>query len=87
MTSDYADYFETKPSTGYETPDLRLHAGRRDAVPAGRQHRGRLGGGAADPRRLGQGRGAAPLLRGRQPRPAEADTLLERDGRHWQKIV
>src|SRR5207237_10685672 len=44
---------------------LRLHARRRDAVPARRQHRGRLGRRAAAPRRL-EGPPAArlPELRG-----------------------
>ena len=36
---------------------LRLHDRRRDAVPARRQHRGRLARGAAVPRCLGQGPG------------------------------
>ena len=50
--------------------DLRLHDRRRDPVPARRQHRGRLAGGAADPRRLGR-QSAAGLSR-TMPRAAAA---------------
>ena len=84
MNFRYSDYFKSAPSTGYETLDLRLHDRRRDPVPAGRQRRGRLGGGAAAARCLvGRARPwciGTRLARRARPRPT---TCWRSDGRKW----
>ncbi len=69
---------------GLRDPALRLHDRRRDAVPAGRQHRGGLGGGG--PAAQGLAAGEPGPLRRRQRRPEGGDDLLARDGRHWLGI-
>ena len=55
---------ERRPSTGYERLLLRLHDGRRDAVPAAGHGRSRLDDRRADPRRVeGAARPRLPELR------------------------
>ena len=68
MDFAYKTYFTVGAQHRLRNADLRLHDRRRDAVPARRQRRGRLAGGAADPRRLGEQ--SAPRLSRTMPRAA-----------------
>ncbi len=88
MTFKYKDYFETAPSTGYETLVYDCMIGdatlfqRADAVEAGwRVVDPLLQSWEADPKRNFQ-----PYAGGSQG-PAIADELLARDGRRWHPLV
>ena len=68
-TSATPSYFKAEPQHRLRDADLRLPDRRPDAVPARRQHRGRLVRGAADPATLGRADHPAGPLPGRQRRP------------------
>jgi glucose-6-phosphate 1-dehydrogenase len=88
MTFNYEDYFDTPPSTGYETliydcmiGDAILYP-RADGIEAG----WRVVQPFLDAWRDGPGRGLATYRAGSDG-PVEADELLARDGRHWRPIA
>ncbi len=88
MDFAYKTYFASAPSTGYETLIYDCMIGDATAVPARRQHRGRLAGGAADPRLLGGQpcQGASRPDAAGSDGPAAADELLARAGRAWRPL-
>ena len=88
MNFSYKDYFNTEPTTGYETLGLRLHDRRRDAVQPGRRGRSRVGSGAADPRSVADDK-TVPLeiYPAGSAGPEAADNLLWRSGRQWRAIA
>ena len=87
MTFNYADYFQAEPSNGYETllydcmiGDASLFQ-RADNIEAGWSIvQPILDAWAAD--RINQ----IPIYPAGSEGPAEADALIERDGRHWRPI-
>ncbi len=88
MTFKYKDYFESAPSTGYETLVYDCMIGdatlfqRADAVEAGwRVVDPLIQSWAADPKRNFQ------LYSGGSQGPAIADELLACDGRRWHPLV
>jgi glucose-6-phosphate 1-dehydrogenase len=87
MRFNYADYFETKPSTGYETLIYDCMLG--DATLFQRADNIEAGWAVVQPILDAWARDEEPphFYEAGSPGPREADALLERDGRHWQKIV
>ena len=76
MNFSYKDYFNTEPTTGYETLDLRLHDRRCDAIQPGGRRRSRVGGRAADPRSMAERQdGSARNLSGRERRSRRPRTI------------
>ena len=88
MDMSYRDYFDGTPSTGYETLIYDCMIGdatlfqRADNVEAG----WRVVQPVLDAWR-DAGRGALPVYAAGSSGPAEADALLEREGRYWRAIV
>ena len=69
MDFRYKDYFHTEPSTGYETLVYDCMIGEAILFHRADWRRGRVGGGAADPRSVERGQdGAARILSSRQRR-------------------
>jgi glucose-6-phosphate 1-dehydrogenase len=88
MTFKYEDYFDVSPSTGYETliydcmiGDAILYP-RADGIEAG----WRVVEPFLEAWRDAPSRGLA-LYRAGSEGPAEADALLQRDGRRWRTIA
>jgi glucose-6-phosphate 1-dehydrogenase len=88
MTFEYGDYFDTSPSTGYETliydcmiGDAILYP-RADGIEAG----WRVVQPFIDAWREAGGEGLATYRAGSEG-PAEADALLAKDGRRWRPIA
>jgi glucose-6-phosphate 1-dehydrogenase len=88
MTFKYEDYFDTAPSTGYETliydcmiGDAILYP-RADGIEAG----WRIVQPFMDAWRAANGTGLATYPAGSEG-PAEADRLLSADGRRWRAIA
>jgi glucose-6-phosphate 1-dehydrogenase len=88
MTFKYEDYFDTAPSTGYETliydcmiGDAILYP-RADGIEAG----WRVVQPFIDAWRQADGQGLATYRAGSEG-PAEADRLLAEDGRRWRPIA
>jgi len=88
MTFKYEDYFDVAPSTGYETliydcmiGDAILYP-RADGIEAG----WRIVQPFMDAWRVANGKGLA-TYRGGSDGPAEADWLLNADGRRWRAIA
>jgi glucose-6-phosphate 1-dehydrogenase len=88
MTFNYEDYFETPPSTGYETLIYDCMIGdailfpRADGIEAGWS----VVQPFLDAWRNAGAEGLASYRAGSDG-PAEADQLLARDGRHWRPIA
>ncbi len=87
MAFNYADYFKSAPSTGYETLLYDAMMGdptlfqRADTIEAGwRIVQPILDAWAAD------GAAQLPLYAAGSAGPAEADALLARDGREWRAL-
>ena len=88
MNFEYADYFGTQPSTGYERLLHDCMIGDRDAVPARRHGRSRMVRGQSGCSTSGKRcrRATSPTMPpapGGRKRPTN---LLERDGRHWRNF-
>src|SRR6516165_3906927 len=88
MTFEYEDYFDTAPSTGYETLIYDCMIG--DAILFQRADGVEAGWRAVQPF-LDAWRNAGPkglaVYKAGTDGPAEADQLLARDGRHWRPIA
>jgi len=86
MDFSYADHFGQPSTTGYETLALRLHDRRRDAVSSRRHRRGELADHRSDSRGMEEVGARSPRpIPCRELGPAEADALLNRDGRAWHQ--
>ena len=88
MKFRYKDYFKAEPIDRLRDADLRLHDRRQHPVPARRQRRSRLAGGAAVPRRLEEGgrQGARRPTRPAAKAPRKRTSCSTRDGRSWRKL-
>jgi glucose-6-phosphate 1-dehydrogenase len=87
MRFDYHDYFDAKPSTGYET--LIYDAMIGDALLFQRADNIEAGWAVVQPALEAWARAkpaALPLYPAGSEGPAEADALLRRDGRHWRPL-
>jgi glucose-6-phosphate 1-dehydrogenase len=87
MRFDYHDYFDGKPSTGYET--LIYDAMIGDALLFQRADNIEAGWAVVQPALEGWARArpsALPQYPAGSEGPPEADALIERDGRHWRRL-
>ena len=86
MDFRYGSSFGVALARSLRAAAARLHPRRFDALRAPRHDRARLGDRDADSRRLGRTRRKRfPNTKRGRGVPAEADELIERDGREWRR--